>query len=106
MRTVLGLRIPIRMPRELPRKFESTGKGWVTGETSVRTPYRGPTIQLLKYESGEKATRFCGYEDARMGRYPLVIGEEIPRGVGKAGEEEPAAVPNPEGARAVTRSAS
>ncbi len=65
------------MARPLPRKFEfHWGKGWVTEEASARTPYHEPTIQLLEYESGERAIRFCGYEGARMGRYPLILGEE------------------------------
>lgn len=73
------------MPRELPRKFEfHWGKGMVTEEASVRTPHHEPTIQLLVHESGEKALRFCGYEGPRMGRYPLVVGEEFLESLGKA----------------------
>ena len=73
------------MARELPRRFEfHWGGGWVTEEASVRTPHHEPTIQLLEYESGEKAIRFCGYEGARMGRYPLVIGAGDLEALGRA----------------------
>jgi len=64
--------------RKLPRPFEfHWGKGWVTEEASVTTPHHEPTIQLLEYESGKKAIRFCGYSPrGQMGRYPLILGEE------------------------------
>ena len=78
------------MPRELPRKFEfHWGQGWVKEEASVKTPHHEPTIQLLEYESGERAIRFCGYEGARMGRYPLVIGEEFLAELGKQVRKNP-----------------
>ncbi len=63
--------------RPLPRKFEfHWGKGLVTEEASVVTPYFEPTVQLLVYDSGERAIRFCGYEHGKMGRYPLVVSEQ------------------------------
>ena len=78
------------MARALPRRFEfQWGGGWVTEEASVRTPYHEPTIQLLEYESGEKAVRFCGYEGARMGRYPLVISEGFLEQLGKQVKKNP-----------------
>jgi len=61
----------------------------VTEEASVRTPYHEPTVQLLEYESGEKAIRFCGYEGARMGRYPLVISEQFLAALGKQVKSNP-----------------
>jgi len=78
------------MERTLPRKFEfHWGRGWVTEEVSVRTPHHEPTIQLLEYDSGEKAIRFCGYEGVRMGRYPLVVGEEFLEALGREVRKNP-----------------
>ena len=68
---------PLTMARTLPRKFEfHWGQGWVTEEASIRTPHHEPAIQLLEYDSGEKAVRFCGYQGPRMGRYPLILDED------------------------------
>ena len=78
------------MRRELPRRFEfHWGKGWVTEEASVPTPHHEPMIQLLEYESGEKAVRFCGYEGARLGRYPLVVSDEFLEQLGKQVKKNP-----------------
>ena len=78
------------MARTLPRKFEfHWGKGWVTEEASIRTPHHEPAIQLLEYESGEKAIRFCGYNGPRMGRYPLIIGEEHLEELGRQVRKNP-----------------
>ncbi len=79
------------MARTLPRKFEfHWGKGWVTEEASVRTPHHEPTIQLLEYEGGEKAIRFCGYDlGGRMGRYPLIVGGEHLEALGREVRRNP-----------------
>lgn len=78
------------MPRELPRKFEfHWGKGWVMEEASVRSPHHEPTIQLLVYESGEKAIRFCGYQGIRMARYPLILGEDSLEKLGESVKRNP-----------------
>jgi hypothetical protein len=70
--------------RKVPRPFEfHWGKGLVTEEASVATPYHEPTVQLLAYDSGEKAIRFCGYEHGKMGRYPLVVSEEYLEALGR-----------------------
>lgn len=71
--------------RKLPRPFEfHWGKGWVTEEASVTSPHHEPTIQLLEYEGGQKAIRFCGYNPrGQMGRYPLLVGEEDLERLGK-----------------------
>lgn len=77
--------------RKLPRPFEfHWGKGWVMEEASIPTPHHEPTIQLLEYESGEKAVRFCGYNlRGQMGRYPLIIGEEDLDGLAKEVRKSP-----------------
>jgi len=70
--------------RPLPRKFEfHWGKGLVTEEASVATKYHEPTVQLLVYDSGEKAIRFCGYEHGKMARYPLLVSEEHLESLGR-----------------------
>ena len=62
------------MKRRLPRKFEfHFGKGLITEEVSIKCPYHEPTIQLLEFESGEKALRFCVYHGNRFSRVPLII---------------------------------
>ena len=71
--------------RKVPRKFAfHWGKGVVKEEASVRTPYHEPTIQLLQYESGERAIRFCSYEGSRFNRFPLIIGEDYLEDLAKA----------------------
>ena len=77
--------------RKVPRPFEfHWGKGRVIEEASVTTPYHEPTIQLLEYESGEKSIRFCGYDErGRMGRYPLLVGEEHLGALGKEVKKNP-----------------
>ena len=62
--------------RRVPRKFAfHWGKGIVKEEALVKTPYHEPTIQLLQYDSGERAIRFCSYEGRRFNRFPLIVGE-------------------------------
>lgn len=61
----------------------------MTEEASVHTPHHEPTIQLLEYESGEMAIRFCGCEGVRMGRYPLVISEDFLAELGKQVKAKP-----------------
>ncbi len=63
--------------RKVPREFAfHWGKGIVKEEASVATPYHEPTIQLLQYESGDRAIRFCSYEGKRFNRFPLIVGED------------------------------
>lgn len=71
--------------RKLPRRFSfHWGKGMVKEEASMRTPYHEPTIQLLQYDSGERAVRFCSYEGRRFNRFPLIVGEEYLGALGRA----------------------
>lgn len=71
--------------RRVPRKFAfHWGRGMVKEEASVRTPYHEPTIQLLQYDSGERAIRFCSYEGTRFNRFPLIVGEDYLDALGKA----------------------
>lgn len=71
--------------RKVPRKFTfHWGKGIVKEEASVRAQYHEPIIQLLQYDSGELAIRFCSYEGKRFNRFPLIVGEEHLKALGKS----------------------
>ena len=60
------------------------GKGMVIDEVSIPSQYHEPTIQLLKFDSGEKLLRFCSYSHGRFSRSPLMIDEKDLRRLGKA----------------------
>ncbi len=63
--------------RKVPRPFKMPwGKGMVTEEVSITSKYHEPTIQLLKFENGDKAIRFCSYNKRRFNRSPLIIDEK------------------------------
>lgn len=63
--------------KNIPRPFSlHWGKGIISEEASCITPYHQPTIQLLEFEDGSSALRFCYYADGRFQRSPLIIGEE------------------------------
>ena len=68
--------------RKLPRKFEFPwGRGMITEEASIRCTLTAnglkerwePTIQLLKFENGESALRFCVYSKGRLRRKPMIL---------------------------------
>jgi len=52
------------------------GSGMVVEEVSITSKYHEPTIQLLKFENGDKAIRFCSYNKGRFSRSPLMIDEK------------------------------
>ena len=63
--------------RNVPRPFKMPwGKGMVVEEVSITSKYHEPTIQLLKFENGDKAIRFCSYNKGRFNRSPLIIDEK------------------------------
>ncbi len=63
--------------RKVPRPFKMPwGKGMVTEEASITSKYHEPTIQLLKFENGDKAIRFCSYNKRRFNRSPLIVDEK------------------------------
>ena len=65
-----------------PKKFSlHWGRGIVEEEAQITTPYRRPTIQLLKFLQSEAAgtyeIRFCHYDHrGRFQRSPLIIDEK------------------------------
>jgi hypothetical protein len=68
-----------KLPRShaLPRPFSfHFGKGMITEEVRVTSPYHEPTIQLLEFEQGPRSIRFCAYRHGMFQRMPLLVGEE------------------------------
>ena len=63
--------------RKIPRPFKlSFGGGMIVEEASITSKYHEPTIQLLKFDNGIKAIRFCSYNKGRFSRVPLIIDED------------------------------
>jgi len=63
--------------RKVPRRFDLPwGSGNVVEEASIIRPHWEPVIQLLKFDKGSTALRFCVYSGKRFTRMPLIIGEE------------------------------
>ena len=74
--------------RKLPRKFEFPwGKGVITEEASIRCTLTAnglneswePTIQLLEFENGDRALRFCVYSRGRLRRMPMILDDSQAR---------------------------
>jgi len=67
--------------RRIPRPFNLLwGSGKVIEEVAIEGGLHAPSIQLLKYETGEKkgqsAIRFAAYDpDGELERRPLIINE-------------------------------
>lgn len=61
--------------RPIPRPFAfEWGRGHVIEEAAFTGPYHEPSLQLLEYEDGSRAVRFCYYDHAgRFQRNPLMI---------------------------------
>jgi len=63
--------------RKLPRPFTLPwGRGQVIEEISIFRPHWEPTIQLLQFEDGSEALRFCYYTGTKFGRGPLIASAE------------------------------
>ena len=65
----------------VPRAFELPwGKGHVTAEASIETPYNEPTIQLLHFDDGTQALRFCVCHGGDLLEKPLIVDEaDLPK---------------------------
>jgi hypothetical protein len=63
------------MARVLPRPFTMPwGSGTVVEEVSGTTEWHEPVIQLLRYEDGSEAVRFCSYNHrGGFQRSPLIV---------------------------------
>ncbi len=58
------------------RRFQlHWGGGWITEEARSETRYHEPSIQLLAYDSGDRAIRFCYYHDGMYQGGPLILSE-------------------------------
>jgi len=63
--------------RKIPRPFKMPfGSGKIVEEASITSKYHEPTIQLLKFDNGDKVIRFCSYNKGRFSRSPLMIDEK------------------------------
>ena len=74
--------------RTLPRKFAFPfGSGKITEEVYIQCPHWEPTIQYLEFNSGhakgERAVRFCVYQNGKFSRMPLVLGQKDAQRLGK-----------------------
>ena len=64
-------------PRPLPRPFTMPwGKGRITEEVTVVRDHWEPAIQLMAYDDGTRALRFCFYSRGRFNRNPMMVSEE------------------------------
>jgi len=62
--------------RKVPRPFKMPfGNGMVVKEVSITSQYHEPTVQILQFDNGNKAIRFCSYNKGRFSRAPLMIDE-------------------------------
>ena len=63
--------------RPVPRPFAMPwANGWIAEEVEVVREHWEPTIQLMEYEDGSRALRFCFYHGGRFSRNPMILGEE------------------------------
>ncbi len=75
--------------RKIPRPFKMPfGSGKIVGEASITSKYHEPTIQLLKFDNGNKVIRFCSYNKGKFSRSPLMIDEKELRKLGNAIKKE------------------
>jgi len=75
--------------RKVPRPFKlSFGSGMIIEEASITSKYHEPTIQLLKFDNGNKVIRFCSYNKGRFNRSPLMIDEKDLRKLGNMIKKE------------------
>ena len=75
--------------RMIPRPFKMPfGNGMVVEEASITSRYHEPTVQLLQFDNGDRAIRFCSYNKGRFSRVPLMIDEKDLRKLGSAIKKE------------------
>ena len=63
--------------RKVPRRFNLPwGSGEIIEEASIMRSHWEPVIQLLRFDDGSRALRFCVYSGKRFSRMPLIVGED------------------------------
>ena len=69
--------------RQVPRAFSfHWGGGQVVEEATFAAEWSEPTIQLLEYEDGSLAVRFCSYNHRGMfQRNPMMVGQDELKGL-------------------------
>jgi hypothetical protein len=86
-RSTVAVTAPVR---RVPRPFAMPwGSGQIAEEASTLTPWHEPTIQLLEYEDGSTALRFCYYHGPRFGRGPMMVDEKALDRFAEALQETP-----------------
>ncbi len=72
--------------RRLPRPFAlHWGSGRVVEEATYAGQHHEPSLQLLEFEDGSRAVRFCYYDHAgRFQRSPLIVSNDEVAGLKKA----------------------
>lgn len=65
----------------VPRQFELPwGKGRITAEASIETPFNEPTVQLLEFDDGARAVRFCVCHRGDLLDKPMILDEaDVPK---------------------------
>ena len=81
----------VRKDRTVPRLFEMPwGKGEIVEEATTIGKWHEPAIQLLRYEDGSYAVRFCHYDHrGRFQRSPLMISADTIAGLRRALKDTP-----------------
>jgi hypothetical protein len=77
--------------RRVPRPFEMPwGKGQIIEEATTTGEWSEPSIQLLRYEDGSLAIRFCQYDHrGHFRRSPMMVDAKLVRGLGKSLSKTP-----------------
>ena len=72
--------------RTVPRPFTlHWGSGRIVEEATYAGQHHEPSLQLLEFEDGSRAVRFCYYDHAgRFQRSPLIVGNEDVAGLRRA----------------------
>jgi len=85
------MRAMVRKQRDLPRAFEMPwGKGEIVEEATTIDEWHEPAIQLLRYDDGSYAVRFCHYDQrGRFQRSPLMVSAKSLAGLRRALTETP-----------------
>jgi hypothetical protein len=62
-----------------------SGRGEIVEEATAIGEWSEPSIQLLRYEDGSLAMRFCQYDHrGRFRRSPMMVDAKLIRGLGKS----------------------